>query len=642
MEHGRILDLFARALDLPETERERFLDEQHIEDGAARAELSSLLSLASPARSFLEDPVFRISPQESAARVRCLNATDSDRHSRALPLRVDDTRARDVVRAEESIDGLRIVSKLGSGGMGVVYLAEQSAPIRRRVALKLMRLGVEDDESRLRFRLECQALALMDHPSIARVHDAGTTADGRPYLTMEYVPGTAIDRYCDERRLSIAARLRLFLQVCEGVQHAHHVGIVHRDLKPSNILVRDDHGAPSPKIIDFGVAKATVQGLTEQSLHTSPGSSIGTPDYMSPEQATSAGRDVDSRTDVYALGVVLYQLLVGRLPHEFHARPRSTWGAIERALADEEPPLPSRALASLGERANEVASRRSTALGALRRAVSGDLGFVVAKAIEKERARRYSTVSELAAELRRYLGNEPVLASPPSSVYRARKFVRRNKHWVALFAVLVLGLAGTVRMTFVVAAARDRADESLAVAREQAAYTLPLSDAARLADLRAQLGVLWPPRAERVPALDECLVVAGDLVSRRAQHALLLERVSGTADAPRGARVFPWMSARERESYARMVGELVRGLDELVDPRTPIGGITEIERRRDFARDLERDSLLEAAALWREAIESIADAQECPRYGGLALAPQLGLIPIGRDEQSGLWEFAHL
>jgi len=350
-------------------------------------------------------------------------------------------------------------------------LAEQTAPVRRRVALKLIKPGMDTRQVVARFESERQALALMNHANIARVYDAGATDLGHPYFVMEHVAGEPITTHCDTNRLGVAARLDLVLQVCDGVQHAHRKGILHRDLKPSNILVTLDGGRRTCKIIDFGVAKATDQRLTERTLFTHAGTMIGTPDYMSPEQADLTGLDVDTRTDVYSLGVLLYELLVGVLPFDSQAVRGASLDEVRRRIREDEPARPSVRMTTLGQAAASTAEKRGAPSRELRRQIKGDLDWIVMKALEKDRTRRYGSADDLAADLRRFLADEPVLASPPATAYRVRKFARRHRVGVAIGAsvlgALVVGLSlalwGLVRARAAEGQARADAAEAEAV-----------------------------------------------------------------------------------------------------------------------------------------------------------------------------------
>ena len=355
-----------------------------------------------------------------------------------------------------------LLERIGQGGMGEVWLAEQKHPVRRRVALKLIKAGMNTREIVTRFESERQALALMDHPAIAKVFDAGSTPQGMPYVVMEYVAGVPITEYCDKHRLAMNERLELFVQVCSGVQHAHQKAIIHRDLKPSNILVTQVDGKPVPKIIDFGVAKAISQRLTAETMFTHAGALIGTPEYMSPEQANSGSEDIDTRSDVYSLGVVLYELLVGALPLDLTEIRDQAFFELLRRIREEDAPRPSTKLRTSSEHSSVAARNRGTEPAELDKQLKGDLDSIALKALEKERSRRYSSPSDLAGDIERYLHNEPVLAVPPSLAYRSGKFVRRHRLAVAASAIVALAVFGLIASLVIgsarVARERDRAN----------------------------------------------------------------------------------------------------------------------------------------------------------------------------------------
>lgn len=367
----------------------------------------------------------------------------------------------------ESIGDYRIIRKLGEGGFGIVYLAQQTQPVKRKVAVKVIKPGMDTAAVISRFEAERQALAILDHPCVAKVFDAGTTDRGLPFFVMEYVKGVPITTHCDRQRLGIRQRIQLMIQVCEAVLHAHQKGIVHRDLKPNNILVEYEGTATSPKVIDFGIAKSLNQPLTEKTIFTREGQMIGTPEYMSPEQAEMTTQDIDTRSDIYSLGVVLYQILTGSLPFEAETLRSAGFNEIARIIREESPAKPSTRLVDQRSRSEEksdgVASSRETDARSLTRGLRGDLDWIVMKCLEKERSRRYDSASMLADDLRRYLSDEPVLAGPPSTWYRLGKFARRHRGLLASAAcVLVVLVAGVVVSTyFAVHEARQRARAEL-------------------------------------------------------------------------------------------------------------------------------------------------------------------------------------
>jgi len=413
-----------------------------------------------------------------------------------------------------AIGPYRLVQRIGVGGMGEVWRAEQTAPFHRTVAIKLIKAGMDTRAVVARFETERQALALMEHPNIAKVFDAGATPEGRPYFVMEYVPGLPITKYCDKLRLTLHDRLALFTQVCEGVQHAHQKAIIHRDLKPSNVLISEVDQKPVPKIIDFGLAKAAGARLGEATLYTEVGGVVGTPDYMSPEQSDSTERNIDTRTDVYSLGVILYELLVGALPFSSRQSEAGTPAMLEK-IRSEEPTLPSAKFKALGPSSHESAAKRQEEPQALRRRLRGELDWITVKALEKERSRRYGSPSELSADIQRYLKNEAVLAGPPSTSYRAGKFIRRHRFGVGVAAAAVLLLiAFAVTMAVQarrIAKERDRANREAAASsaspilwRGCSRFPIPARPAG-IPSPRAKFSIKRPTRSIPVwPAIPNC------------------------------------------------------------------------------------------------------------------------------------------
>jgi serine/threonine protein kinase/tetratricopeptide (TPR) repeat protein len=374
----------------------------------------------------------------------------------------------------DRIGRYKLLQEIGAGGFGVVYMAEQEEPVRRRVALKIIKLGMDTKEVIARFEAERQALALMDHPHIAKVLDAGATESGRPYFVMELVKGERVTEYCDKHNLTTRQRLDLFVQICQAIQHAHQKGIIHRDIKPSNILVAMQDGVPVPKVIDFGIAKATEQRLTDKTFFTARGDFVGTPVYMSPEQAEMTGLDIDTRSDIYSLGVLLYELLTGKTPFDPKALLANGIEAMRRTIREDEPRRPSTRLTTMdaGE-LTTTAKRRQTDSPKLVHSVRGDLDWIVMKCLEKDRTRRYETASGLALDLQRHINNEPVLARPPSKVYRFQKMARRNKAAFAAATLIVVVLVAAtgisvwqaIRATRAQTLANQRLAESEAISQ---------------------------------------------------------------------------------------------------------------------------------------------------------------------------------
>ncbi|HEY5911797.1 MAG TPA: tetratricopeptide repeat protein [Verrucomicrobiae bacterium] len=417
----------ALALDAP-AERAAYLEDACAGNPDLRQEVESLLAAYARAGDFLGQP-------------RRLSEPDFS-----------------IERTGTRIGRYKLLEKIGEGGFGVVYLAEQEEPVQRKVALKIIKPGMDSREIVARFEAERQALALMDHPTIAKVLDGGVTEAGRPYFVMELVHGTAITRYCDDKALSTAERLQIFIQVCHAVQHAHQKGIIHRDLKPNNILVTLYDGKPAPKIIDFGVAKALGQKLTEKTLVTAFQQMIGTPAYMSPEQAEISGLDIDTRSDIYSLGVLLYELLTGVTPFDAGVLARAGLDEVRRLIREQEPLKPSTRLETLGNHLAEVARDRQTEPAALGRLVRGDLDWIVMKCLEKDRRRRYDTAQNVALDIEHYLSYEPVSAAAPSRGYLARKFIRRHKTGLAMVSALALMLIGAAVVSTRQAVRANRAE----------------------------------------------------------------------------------------------------------------------------------------------------------------------------------------
>jgi eukaryotic-like serine/threonine-protein kinase len=470
-DNARVREILDQAAELPSEQRGEFLEVACAGDAKVRAEVELLLASLDQADDFLRDPT--IAPEGLPSRV----FAGSPRRE----------------RAGEQIGRYKLLQLIGEGGFGSVFMAEQQTPVIRKVALKIIKLGMDSAAIIARFEAERQALAMMDHPNIARVLDAGTTDSGRPFFVMELVQGLPINDYCDRKRLTPRQRIELFVPVCRAVQHAHQKGIIHRDLKPSNILVMIYDGQPVPKVIDFGVAKALNQRLTEKTLFTQFGHAVGTPEYMSPEQAEMDVIGADTRSDIYSLGALLYELLTGATPLDRAKLHEAGYAQMLRIIREEEPPRPSTRLTQSGDALANISSSRGTDPSELTRLTAGDLDWIVMKCLEKDRARRYETADGLARDLERYLRDEPVEASPPTAGYRVRKFMRRNRGAAiaagAIAGALMLGVAGLaiglIRTKRAEAAAvidRDtamRAQGAEAVQRKQADEARTQADDAR-------------------------------------------------------------------------------------------------------------------------------------------------------------------
>ncbi len=506
-----VQELFAQAIAITDiAEREKFLADQCAGNFGLYERVVKLIAAYDGRKGFLDNPT------------HAMDATQANSGSSQQPGSVIAGR-------------YKLLEAIGEGGMGTVWVAEQTQPVRRKVALKLVKPGMDSKQVLARFDAERQALALMDHPNIAKVFDGGVTDEGRPFFAMEYVKGMPLTEYCDQVRLSLEERLRLFVPICQAVQHAHQKGIIHRDLKPSNVLICLYDGKPVPKVIDFGLAKAMFQPLTEQTLHTGHGLMLGTPLYMSPEQAEHNNLDVDTRTDVYSLGVMLYELLTGTTPLEKAQLKDALFGEILRLIKEVEPPKPSTRVSTNALRAS-IAAQRSLEPEQLGRSIRGDLDWIVMKALDKERDRRYETANGLARDLERFLNQEAVEACPPSTVYRLKKQFQKHRAAISTAAAFLLLLcigAGistwqAYRATIAEATTREQRDKAIqnerqALDAKSAESTARIAEEQARADESQQRGVAETQRAEAEKQRDEAQRLQQEAIARSAQLEKLSE-----------------------------------------------------------------------------------------------------------------------
>jgi serine/threonine protein kinase/tetratricopeptide (TPR) repeat protein len=629
----REVAVFSAARRLPAGERAAYLDEACAGDEALRQRVEELLQAGEEASNFLQNPA-------PGATVLSSSITE---------------------KAGDKIGRYKLLQQIGEGGCGVVYMAEQEEPVRRRVAVKVIKLGMDTKNVIARFEAERQALALMDHPNIAKVLDAGATETGRPYFVMELVKGVRITEYCDQNNLPTTERLALFTSVCHAIQHAHQKGIIHRDIKPSNILVTMHDGVPVPKVIDFGIAKATDQRLTNKTLFTAFEQLIGTPAYMSPEQAEMSGLDIDTRSDIYALGVLLYELLTGKTPFDAKELLASGLDAMRRTIREQEPARPSTRLSTmLAADLSAVAKHRQCEVSKLTSSIRGDLDWMVMKCLEKDRTRRYETASALVSDIQRHLNNEPVVARPPSRYYRLQKAVRRNKGaFAAAAAITIVLVAGAVVSTWQairatqsqreqirLRAAAQQAHADEAKLRQQAELALTSAEQARDQTLqekrRAETEATKSQQVARF--LKDMLQGVGPSKALGRDTAMLREILDSTAKrAGKDLTNQPSVEAELRMT----IGEAYYAIAEDEKAKAMLEQAVAIRKKLSGSEqaDLVTPMNKLAKVLWRQnqfteaetmARQALAMARKLPGSEYLAVAESLGVLGTVLNSKSDL------
>ena len=587
--------LFLQIAELPAADRGPALDRACHGNARLRTEVEALLRADAEAGQFMAAPTMDLVARK---------APDGSSSSE---------------QAGSSIGRYKLLEQIGEGGMGTIWMAEQREPVKRRVALKIIKLGMDTKQVIARFEAERQALAMMDHPNIAKVFDAGTTGVGRPYFVMEYIKGIPILEYCDKEKVDTKSRLELFTKVCHAIQHAHQKGIIHRDIKPSNVLVTLHDGVPVPKVIDFGIAKATNSELTTKTLFTEHRQMVGTPAYMSPEQAEMSGLDIDTRSDIYSLGVLLYELLTGTTPFDIKALLASGFGEMMRAIREDEPHKPSTRISSLGDTGTQTALQRRVDQKQLSSLLRGDIDWIIMKCLEKDRSRRYETANGLAADILRHLQDEPVTAGAPGAAYRLRKFVRRNRAQVfavgAVVAALLLGVVGFAWQAAVAGEQRDRANagwNAEATQRRQAEFARTEADQqAAIAEAVAKFQTdmlaavdpdLLPLDPVTAAPLKDALTVVQ--VMRAAQQALDEGSLAGQLLVEERVRTTIGQTLRKLGRFADAEPNLVRSLAILRAARPPgHNDVVEALAELGLLR-LEQGAPAEAETLFREALAS--------------------------------------